>query len=597
MDTTSVDETNAGVLFAENITQDHKTSEQNFGEESRVEETSSGRSKVKLSLIMLALCMAVFLGTLDGTIVATALPTITEHFESASGYIWIGSAFLLANASTIPSWGKASDVFGRKSMLLLANIIFMIGSLVAALSTNIGILIVARVVQGLGSGGLVIVNIAVGDLFSIRTRGACYGLLGAVWAIASSVGPMIGGILTQGAGWRWCFWINLPLDGLAFILLYLFLDIESPKSSVREGIMVLDWIGSLLVIGATVMFLLGIQIGGETLPWSSPIVICLIVFGLLTFVLFVLYEWKVPRYPVMPLRLFKSRNNIAILFVAFIQGIVFISGNYYLPLFFQTVRSASPILSGVYLLPTALALSFSCVVTGMFLRKTGSPSPPTWFGLSMMTLGYGLFINLEASSSWSKLVTYQIIAGVGCGPLFQTLTILLQSHLDPDDIATGTATLGFIRQMATSISVVLGQVVFQNSMSARDGRLVASLGPEGAARISGGEAGANARLINTLSKTQKHVVHIVLAESLQQMWIMYTIFAAIGLLAVLLIRSSPEDSLAESRLEQGLQSRLGKHSVDPGDTSDKPSPIPQTELATEAKHTLGEQVHDVEKGV
>ncbi|KAI5201970.1 DNA repair protein RAD50 [Aureobasidium subglaciale] len=320
--------------------------------------------------------------------------------------------------------------------------------------------------------------------------------------------------------------------------------------------MVLDWIGSSLVIGATVMFLLGIQVGGETFSWSSPIVICLIVFSLLTFVLFVLYEWKFPRYPVMPLRLFKSRNNIATLFV-----IVFISGNYYLPLFFQTVRGVSPILSGVYLLPTALALSVSCVGTGIFLRKTGTPLPPTWFGLSMMTLGYGLFINLEASSNWSKLVTYQIVAGVGCGPLFQTLTIILQSHHDPDDIATGTATLGFIRQMATSVSVVLGQVVFQNSTSARDGRLVASLGSEGAARISCGAAGANARLINTLSKSQKYVVRVVLSESLRQMWIMYAIFAAIGLLAVLLIRSSSEDSLAESSLEEGLKRRLGKQSV------------------------------------
>ncbi|KAI5243124.1 putative major facilitator superfamily transporter [Aureobasidium subglaciale] len=532
----------ASMPFDKVPTQECQISEEHLQGESKTGDTLGRRSKAKVSLIMLALCMAVFLGTLDGTIVATALPTITEHFESAPGYTWIGSAFLLANASTIPSWGKASDIFGRKPMLLFANIIFMFGSLVAALSNSIGMLIVARAVQGLGSGGLVIVNIAVGDLFSIRTRGACYGLLGAIWAIASSVGPMIGGILTQGAGWRWCFWINLPLDGLAFILLYLFLDIESPKSSVREGMMVLDWIGSSLVIGATVMFLLGIQVGGETFPWSSPIVICLIVFSLLTFVLFVLYEWKVPRYPVMPLRLFKSRNNIATLFVAFIQGIVFISGNYYLPLFFQTVRGLSPILSGVYLLPTALALSVSCVGTGIFLRKTGTPLPPTWFGLSMMTLGYvssNLTILPQGQPRWDSYDKW----------LLQSQWCLAKS-------------------------------------------LVASLGSEGAARIFCGAAGANARLINTLSKSQKYVVRVVLSESLRQMWIMYAIFAAIGLLAVLLIRSSSEDSLAESSLEEGLERRLGKQSVGPRDTqltdtSGKSSPIPPAGLATEAKHIPG----------
>lgn len=151
------------------------------------------RSKGKIALIMGALMMAVFLAALDVTIVTTALPTISEHFHSTSGYTWIGSAFLLANSASIPSWGKVSDIFGRKPMLLVANIIFMIGSLIAALSTSIGMLIAARAIQGIGGGGLVIlVNITIGDLFSLRSRGAFYGLIGAVWAIASAIGPVIG---------------------------------------------------------------------------------------------------------------------------------------------------------------------------------------------------------------------------------------------------------------------------------------------------------------------------------------------------------------------------------------------------------------------
>ena len=147
------------------------------------------RSKGKIAIIMLALCMAVFLAALDVTIITTALPTISEHFHSSAGYTWIGSAFLLANSASIPSWGKVSDIFGRKPMLLLANIIFMIGSLVAALSNSIGMLIAARAIQGIGGGGLIIlVNIVIGDLFSLRNRGAFYGVIGGVWAIASSIG-------------------------------------------------------------------------------------------------------------------------------------------------------------------------------------------------------------------------------------------------------------------------------------------------------------------------------------------------------------------------------------------------------------------------
>jgi EmrB/QacA subfamily drug resistance transporter len=515
----------------------HHSNEKAVQEESKDDHPYNGRSKGKVAVIMLALCMAVFLAALDVTIVTTALPTITEHFGSASGYTWIGSAFMLANAASIPSWGKVSDIFGRKPMLLLANIIFMIGSLVAALSNSIGMLIAARAVQGLGGGGLVIlVNITIGDLFSLRIRGAFYGIIGGVWAIASSIGPIIGGAFTESVSWRWCFWINLPLDGLAFIILVFFLDIETPKTPLIEGLKAIDWVGSLLIVGATLMFLFGLQYGGETYPWGSATVVCLLVFGVLTFALFILYEWKIPKYPVMPLGLFKSRTNIATLSVVFIHGVVFISGSYYLPLYFQAVLGATPILSGVYLLPTALALSAGSIGTGIFVGKTGLFLPPIYLGLFMLTLGYGLFVDFSAHSSWAKIIIYQIIAGVGVGPLFQAPIIALQAHINPRDIGTATATLGFIRQLATSTSVVIGQVVFQNSMSAKTPQLATTLGPELAQRLSGSEAGANTQVINSLPGPQKEAVRVAFADSLVPMWIMYTAFAAVGLLAGFLIK-------------------------------------------------------------
>lgn len=519
------------------ISPDSASDVENHSDEKAVEEEPkedhpyNGRSKGKVAVIMLALCMAVFLAALDVTIVTTALPTITEHFGSASGYTWIGSAFMLANAASIPSWGKVSDIFGRKPMLLLANIIFMIGSLVAALSNSIGMLIAARAVQGLGGGGLVIlVNITIGDLFSLRIRGAFYGIIGGVWAIASSIGPIIGGAFTESVSWRWCFWINLPLDGLAFIILVFFLDIETPKTPLIEGLKAIDWIGSLLVVGATLMFLFGLQYGGETYPWGSATVVCLLVFGVLTFALFILYEWKIPKYPVMPLGLFKSRTNIATLSVVFIHGFVFISGSYYLPLYFQAVLGATPILSGVYLLPTALALSAGSIGTGIFVGKTGLFLPPIYLGLFMLTLGYGLFVDFSAHSSWAKIIMYQIVAGVGVGPLFQAPIIALQAHINPRDIGTATATLGFVRQLATSTSVVVGQVVFQNSMSAKTSQLATTLGPELAQRLSGSEAGANTQVINSLPGPQKEAVRVAFADSLVPMWIMYLAFSALGLL-------------------------------------------------------------------
>jgi len=495
------------------------------------------RSKGKIAVIMLALMMAVFLAALDVTIITTALPTISEHFHSTSGYTWIGSAFLLANSASIPSWGKVSDIFGRKPMLLLANIIFMIGSLIAALSTSIGMLIAARAIQGIGGGGLVIlVNIVVGDLFSLRSRGAFYGMIGAVWAIASAIGPIIGGAFTEKVSWRWCFYINLPLDGLAFFILLFFLDLKTPRTPIMDGLKAIDWVGSLLVVGATLMLLFGLQYGGVTDPWDSATVICLIVFAAVTFALFFYWEYKFALYPVMPYGLFKKLTNVATLLVVFFHGFVFISSSYYLPLYFQAIRGASPIRSGVLLLPTALALAVTSIGTGVFIRKVGLFLPPMYFGMFMMTVGFGLLVNLDASSSLAKIVVYQVVAGFGIGPLFQSPIIALQSHINPRDIGTATATLGFVRQLATSSSVVIGEVVFQNQMQKKSAQLAQALGPQLAQQLSGAGAGANTQVIASLPPTEQTVVRIAFANSLQPMWIMYTCFAATGLIATFFIK-------------------------------------------------------------
>lgn len=497
----------------------------------------NGRTKGKIAIIMLALCMAVFLAALDVTIVTTALPTISQHFHSASGYTWIGSAFLLANAASIPSWGKISDIFGRKPMLLIANIIFMVGSLVAALSNSIGMLIAARAVQGLGGGGLIIlVNIVIGDIFPLRIRGAFYGVIGGVWAIASSIGPIVGGAFTEGVTWRWCFYVNLPLDGLAFFILLFFLDLKTPRTPIWDGLKAIDWVGTLLIVGGTLMFLFGLQYGGVTAPWDSAEVLCLIIFGVLTIALFLIWEWKLAKYPIMPMAIFASVTNCATLGVVFLHGYVFISASYYLPLYFQAIRGATPILSGVYLLPTAIALAVGSLGTGFVVAKTGQFLPPIYFAFFFMTLGYGLFIDFDAYSGWAKLIIYQIIAGIGVGPMFQAPLIALQAHIAPRDIGTATATLGFVRQLATTTSVVIGEVVYQNQMNKKAATLRAALSPAQAARVTGGNAGANSGFIDSLPQPQKGIVRVAFADSLQPMWIMYTCFAALGFIVMFFIK-------------------------------------------------------------
>lgn len=172
-------------------------------------EPEASRTKLQTSIIMMSLCASVFLAALDVSIITTALPTISEHFQSSAGYTWIGSAYLLANAASTPTWGKFSDIWGRKPVLLCASVVFFIGSLLAAVSVSIEMLIAARAVQGIGGGGLIIlVNICISDLFSMRNRGQYFGMVGMVWACASALGPILGGVFTQKVSWRWCFYIN-----------------------------------------------------------------------------------------------------------------------------------------------------------------------------------------------------------------------------------------------------------------------------------------------------------------------------------------------------------------------------------------------------
>jgi hypothetical protein len=283
------------------------------------------------------------------------------------------------------------------------------------------------------------------------------------------------------------------------------------------------------------MLLLCLEFGGVTYPWNSARVICLIVFGVVVAGLFVLNEWKFARYPVMPLRLFKHTSNIASLGVCFCHGYVFIAGSYYLPLYFQAVLGATPLLSGAYLLPFALSLSFVSIPTGIFIKKTGKYLPPIWFGLFFMALGFGLFIDLDATENWTKIVLFQIVAGMGVGPNFQAPLIALQTLVPPRDIATATATFGFTRNISTSISVVIGGVVFQNEMQKRYPSLVASLGERTADLLSGGSAGASVGIVKELPPAQRAIARQAFHESLRTMWIMYVAFAVLGLVASLFI--------------------------------------------------------------
>ncbi|KAH7320019.1 major facilitator superfamily-domain-containing protein [Stachybotrys elegans] len=525
-------------------------------------EPEADRTKLQTTLIVFALCLALFLAALDITIIATIIPTVSEHFHSSAGYVWVGTSFLLGNAAFIPVWGKISDIFGRKPILLAAVVIFWIGSLLCGISSSMGMLIGARAVQGVGAGGIVVLpNICVSDLFSIRNRSIYFGLFGMVWAIASALGPVLGGVFTSQVSWRWCFYINLPLSAVGFFILLFFLNLHNPRTPLKEGLRAIDWTGSLLIIGGTLMLLFGLEFGGVTFPWSSPTVICLIIFGLVTIVLFGVWEARFAKYPLMPVRMFAHRTSVSSFALAYLHAFVFMSGSYWLPLYFQGVLRASPLLSGVYLLPFVLILSFVSAGVGYVIKKTGNYKIPIMSGLAVTVLGFGLFIDLGARANWAKIIIYQIVAGIGIGPNFQAPLIALQTVVAPRDIGSATSSFGFLRQLGTSSSVVIGGVIFNNEMQRQQPRLQRELGPELADALSGSSAAGNINLVARLDGPDGDIAREAYWNALRTMYIVYTAFAFLALLVSTLIRQVYLTSEHKEH-KTGLKTLAGKKAED-----------------------------------
>ncbi|KAH2023336.1 hypothetical protein KXV43_001647 [Aspergillus fumigatus] len=492
------------------------------------------RSNLKVFAIMVALSLSMFVAALDQTIMATAIPTIAAKLHSAAGYTWIGGAYLLANAAGACIWAKLSDIWGRKPILLLAVAWFFGSSIICATAVDMPMLIAGRALQGVAGGGLLqLVTIVISDLFSVRHRSLYLGLMEFMWALAGGIGPLLGGAFSQYVSWRWSYWVNLPVCGLAFVLLLLFLDVHNPKTKMMDGVRAIDWFGSLSILGLTLMLLLGLDFGGETFPWDSPKVICLIVFGSLCSLLFIYSEKRLAKYPLMPMSLFGQTSNVATLAVAFAHGFVFIAGEYYVPLYLQSVKEASPMRSGVLVLPLVLSEAFAGIITGALIHRTGRYRELIWLGMTLLTIGNGLYIHLDAYSSLGRIIGYQFLSGIGAGFLFEPPIIAIQAMVSQDETATATATVGFIRNLATSASIVIGGVVFQNSMRRMKPTLLAAgMSETLTEQMSGDSAAANIEMIKTIEDaTQLLAVKEAFASSLRNMWILYTCMSALGIVA------------------------------------------------------------------
>ncbi|KAF4967071.1 hypothetical protein FSARC_5363 [Fusarium sarcochroum] len=497
-------------------------------------------------LVVLSLCLTLFLCALDTTILSTALPTIANELHvSAREYAWIGSSYTLSTTAVTPVWAKVSDIVGRKPSMMTATGIFMAGSLICALANSSGMLIGGRVVQGLGGGGaMVLVTILIGDLFALKDRAKYYGITGIVFGIAGAIGPVLGGIFSQIATWRWCckltpihqhftyravaddfilVYINLPFEGLALLGLFFMLKVNIEKEPLVDGLRSLDWVGFALIIGGTICFLYGLEAGsGGLAAWNSALVICLLIFGAIILAAFMVWEAKVAKNPVIPIRIFQNRSNVASFAVANLHSFIFIAYDYFLPLYFQVILGFTPILSGVTLFPLILPMSASTLLGGFIVRRTGNYKAVILVGAVLMTLGTGLFISLGQHKEWAKLIVYELIAGLGCGVLFQNPMIALQTHVRQKDLAAAMSAYTFMRGLFVSISIVVGTVLIQRTVG-----------------------GGNLTAVSE-DKEQGETDKQGYISGLRTMWAFYTALCGLMVLASLFIRPKPAKPGANS---------------------------------------------------
>ncbi|RDW81831.1 hypothetical protein BP6252_02943 [Coleophoma cylindrospora] len=492
------------------------------------------RSKLRTFSILLMLCLVLFISALDQTIVSTAIPSMTKDLQSAAGYIWIGAAYLLSMCGSNPMWIRISDIWGRKHALLGAIVVFAVGSTIAAASTRMAMLIAGRAIQGLAGGGIIsLVTVIISDLFSMRHRALYISATALVWVLAGTTGPVMGGALSQYASWRWCFWINLPVCGLSFVILFFFLDLYNPRTKLSDGLKAIDWLGTVSVLAVLLLLLLGLDFGGVTFAWNSPTVICMVVFGTVLIGVFLFIEKRFAKYPLLDLRLFRDWSNNAVILVSVTHCMATGGSEYYLPLYFQSVQQASPIKSGVLIIPMMITASLCDVSVGVLIHQTGRYREIIWAGTTLLTLGTGLYIMLGVDTSLAKIIGFEIIGGLGFSLLLSTPTLAIQNNVSQADVAASTATLGFMRSIAMSLSIVLGGIVFQDSMTAQHASLVAvGLDESHLTAFSGYQAAANVELIATIADPAQHrVVQDAFAWSIRNMFIMYTAVAAVGLVA------------------------------------------------------------------
>lgn len=436
----------------------------------KLDNISSGEIKKKqpsenksIILALSAIIMCMLLIALDQTIVNPAMPHIVEELQGFSLFAWVSTAYLLTSTAMIPIAGKLGDIFGRKPLLLIAVVFFLLGSFLSGAAPTMLWLVIFRGLQGIGAGALQAnAFTSIAELFPDPARRARWqGIIAAVFGLSSVVGPTLGGFITDNLAWRWIFYVNVPVGALAILFLILFLPYNRGGRERK-----IDWWGAATVTGAVSSLLLALTFGGQTeprgYPWISPQIIGLLAIFVVLTALFIWIESRAAE-PIIPLHLFKSPTVRAVTAVSFSLGVVMLGALYFIPLFVQVVLGQSASSSGAITTPLALAMVATNIFTGQLISRIGLLKPPMVAGAIVTTLGVGLLTFIDTSSQSWQIVLIMIVIGIGIGLVMPVTTIAVQESVARRDLGAGISSVQFFRSIGSTIGVAIIGTVVTNS--------------------------------------------------------------------------------------------------------------------------------------
>ena len=409
----------------------------------------------EILIVLPGLLLTLIIAMLDQLVVSTALPRIVGDLGGLNHLAWVVTAYILASTVTTLFYGKLGDMYGRKRFLIIAIVLFLIGSALSGLAHSMDQLIAFRALQGLGAGGLMVGAIAtIGDMVSPRERGQYMGYMMAAMMVAMIAGPLVGGYITQHWSWRWIFYINMPIGGAA--LIYLWFTLHLPRKRVEHKI---DYLGAAVIAVGSTAIVLMTSWGGSQYAWGSWQILALAGLTVLSLAAFFVVEARAAE-PMLPLHVFKNRNFSLASTMSLLLGVAMLGALTFLPLFQQTVQHASPTGSGLMLIPLMLGSTVTSLISGQVTSRTGRYKILPIIGGAVMTVAIYMLTHLGVHTSRLTSALFFVVLGVGMGFLMQITSLIVQNSVPQQDMGVASSSRAFFQQIGGSLGVSLFGVIF-----------------------------------------------------------------------------------------------------------------------------------------